>query len=471
MDILRAVGINKKLMKTITLKLYLMTLIFLIANACFLATAAFVLYQTHDRFLHETTISAESIDKQLEVQLIFGTAKNTSLSSFSPDFNFWAKSKYSSGLCVHFERPKGNVIKRACRGAKIKEHWPGWFEKTYYWFFQPSHEIRRPITFRDKVYGFITVSSNVETELGHAWHDAKTMMKLSGITIISLCTLLFFAVGWALRPAQKIVIGLEKMTQGNLSTRLDNFTITEWQRTGLAINQLTENLQKTLSDRNKLALKLVNTQEQERRHLTRELHDEFGQSLAGLAAIASSITQTAEKQCPQLVTESKSIGRISTHMMELLRGMLIRLRPTSFDELGLTESLHRMIVEWNSQSVGKTSFKLDIVGNFEQVSDDISINIFRIIQECLTNISKHSKAKNASVKLEISSSKECILLTIEDNGVADNTEFSDFSGIGLLGMRERVSQLEGRLVFDVNKPRGLIVHIRIPLQPITESQA
>lgn len=443
-----------------------------------MSTAVFVLYQSHTKSIHEATISAQSIEKQLEVQLMFGLAKGFLASGLFPNFDFWTKSENSSGLCVHFERPNGKIVKRACRGAKIIDSWPSWFEKLYRRIFRPGHEIKRSVTHHDQVYGFVTISPNVETELAHAWHDIKTLMKLTALTVISLCTLLYFAIDWTLRPARLIVTGLEKMAQGNLSIRLADYKITEWQRTGQAINQLAENLQQTLSDRNQLALKLVNVQEEERRYLTRELHDEFGQSLAGLAAVASSITQTAEKECPHLVTESQNVGRITTHMMELLKDLLIQLRPIDFDELGLVESLHRLIAEWNAQSGGKIKYQLDVVGYFDHLPSAVAVNVFRIVQECLTNVSKHSEAKIAKVKLKKSNSihhsnetnsSDSISLIIEDDGVADTIELSDSSGIGLLGMRERVAALGGKLTLKANKPSGLIVHVWLPFQILVDS--
>ena len=108
-----------------------MILIILIASVCLLSTAMFVLYQTHTKSTHEAKVSAESIDKQLEVQLVFGVAKGFLTPTLFPNFDFWKNSDNSSGLCVHFEQPDGKVIKRACRGAQIIDSWPDWFEKFY----------------------------------------------------------------------------------------------------------------------------------------------------------------------------------------------------------------------------------------------------------------------------------------------------------------------------------------------------
>lgn len=463
-------------MKTINLKLYLIGLIILIASICLLLTATYVLYQTHAKSTHAMTASAESIDKQLEVQLVFGIAKGFLSPELFPNFEFWAKSENSSGLCVHFERPDGTVVKRACRGAQITEQWPKEFEKFYLWVFQPNYKDKRPVTHHDKIRGFVVVSPNVKTEISRAWYQIKTLMKLSAITVISLCSLLFFAIDWALRPARSIESGLEKMADGDLSMRLSDFKITEWQRTGQAINHLTDNLQKALFDRNQLSLKLVNAQEQERRYLTRELHDEFGQSLAGLAAVASLMTQTTEKEYPQLVKESKSIEQITAHMMSQLKNLLIQLRPIDFNQLGLIESLHGLVSEWNTRSGDKTHYKIDIIGNFDNLPETIPINIFRITQECLTNISKHSDAENAQIKLEkINKPKDVdmtdyISLMIQDDGKANTIDLPTSSGIGLLGIRERVTALGGDLSFKINKPSGLIIHLRLPIHPPQQTQ-
>ena len=466
-------------MKTINLKLYLMILIILIGSVCLLSTAAFVLYQADNNSKIKTAATAESIDKQLELQLVFGISKGFSPLGRFPNFDLWSKSEQSSGLCVRFQQPNGKIMKSACRGSKTTEQWPRWFENIYRWSFQPGQEVVRPVTYNGKVHGSITVSPSLETEIGNTWRDVKKLMGLSFITVFSLCSLLYFAVDWALRPARLIVTGLEKMALGNLSTRVPDFNISEWQRTGQAINYLAENQEKTLSERNQLALKLVNAQEEERCSLSRELHDEFGQSLAGLAAVASSITQTAKNEYPKLLPEGENIGRITAHMMELLRTLLIRLRPVDFDQLGLIDSLQGMVAEWNIRSAGKIKYTLDIVGDFDHLSNPIPVNIFRIIQECLTNVSKHSKAKNAKVRLERSlsvenmnsgNSDDSITLIVKDDGIANTVIFTDSPGIGIPGIQERVTALGGKLKLQTNIPSGLIIQVWIPLPVIADSQ-
>ncbi|MDP1771580.1 MAG: histidine kinase, partial [Methylobacter sp.] len=276
-----------------------------------------------------------------------------------------------------------------------------------------------------------------------------------------------------LHPAQVIVAGLEKMEKGELSFRLPTFELDEWQRTGKAINQLAASLEQLLSERKKLALKLMNIQEEERRYLARELHDEFGQCLAAINAVAASISQTAAYECPELVPEGKNISRIVHHMMESLRGLLLRLRPSDIDELGLTASLKSLVAGWNASSGGKTHYNLAVHGDLDRLPEPIPVTIFRIVQECLTNVSKHSAATNAKVTLRTvseNSSITTIELIIEDDGKANKLPFEDNPGIGLLGIRERVAALGGRLTLKTGNPSGLAVHVWLPAQPISGTQ-
>jgi signal transduction histidine kinase len=312
---------------------------------------------------------------------------------------------------------------------------------------------------------------SAEMGIASAWQSISGLMGLSASTTLALCVLVYFTISRVLRPAQVIVTGLEKMEKGELSFRLPAFEVDEWQRTGKAINQLAASLEQLLSERKKLALKLMTIQEEERRYLARELHDEFGQCLAAINAVAASISQTAENECPALVPEGKNISRIAHHMMESLRGLLMRLRPSDIDELGLTASLKSLVAGWNVSSGGKIRYNLAVHGNLDRLPEPIPVTIFRIVQECLTNVSKHSAATNAKVTLRTVSANNLITaieLSIEDDGKANKLPFEDSPGIGLLGIRERVTALGGRLTLKTGNPSGLAVHVWLSVHPLSE---
>jgi two-component system sensor histidine kinase UhpB len=449
------------------LKIYLLSRIILIGFACLAATAIWVLYQADREFRREARSTADSIGRQLEVQLLRINAGFDHVARF-PDLGLWQQISTVSGTCVRFMPTDGDQVRSVCSGGNtIARSVPDWFEGIYRWAFKPGVEAMRPIAFRDRVYGTVIVAPSAEIEIASAWQQLRGLMGLSATTVLALCLLVYVTVSRALRPAQVIVAGLENMSNGDLSARLPAFELIEWQRTGQAINLLAASQQQLLTERRKLALKLMTVQEEERRYLARELHDEFGQCLAAINAVAASMTQTAAQGCPALVPEGKNIARITAHMMSLLRGLLLRLRPMDIDELGLSAALSSLVAGWNARNGGKIHYQLAIDGDLDRLPEPVPVNIFRIVQECLTNIAKHSSAANAKVTLTLSDG--LVELRVEDDGIADKLPFEEASGIGLLGMRERVTALGGQLTLAPAQTGGLMVRAWLPVQPATDA--
>lgn len=444
------------------LQLHLLFRITVVALMCLLTTAAYVLYHSDRQARQAAQSTAESLGKQLEFQLLsinagFGQAKRF------PDFDLWKQTGNVPGICVRFVSADSADAHSLCNGAKQSNRsWPDSFEVFYRRLLNPGFEVTRPIAFNGRIYGSLTVTPNAEMEIAQAWENIRSLLGLSAITVLAVCLLVYLSISRALRPAQIIVAGLERMEKGDLNCRLPPFELIEWRRTAEAINQLAASQQQLLAERQKLAVKLINLQEEERRYLARELHDEFGQCLAAIGAVAASIAQTAERQCPALVDEADHISRISQHMMDSVRGLLGRLRPAELDELGLAASLNSLVAGWNSRSRGKPRYQLDITGDCGSLPEPLAVTLFRIIQECLTNIAKHSEATSASLALTVTA--DAVALTVKDDGIATELPFADSSGIGLLGIRERVIARHGRLALAIAEPHGLIVEAWLPIE-------
>jgi two-component system sensor histidine kinase UhpB len=452
------------------LKFHLLSRIVVIAVICLIATAGYVLYQVDRQAILDTQVTAESIDKQLELQLLRIDAGFGQPERF-PDFDLWKETGSASGVCISYRSADSHLRRSICNGAKITSRiWPAWFESFYRWTFHPGYEMVRQVAFNGRIHGSIVVAPSAEMGIASAWEAIRGLMGLSASSTLALCLLVYFTISRALRPAQLIVAGLEKMEKGELSIRLPAFELNEWQRTGKAINQLAASQEQLLSERKKLALKLMTIQEEERRYLARELHDEFGQCLAAINAVAASISQTAEYEFPALVPEAKNISRITGHMMSVLRGLLLRLRPSDIDELGLTASLKSLATGWNAGGSGKIHYSLAVDGDLDRLPEPLPVTIFRIVQECLTNVAKHSAAAHAKVTLRTILANNpitAIELSIEDDGKTNKLPFEDSPGIGLLGIRERVTALGGRLVLETCKPSGLAAQVWLPVQPLS----
>jgi signal transduction histidine kinase len=149
-------------------------------------------------------------------------------------------------------------------------------------------------------------------------------------------------------------------------------------------------------------------------------------------------------------------------MTETLRGALFRLRPPDVDELGLAASLEGLVAGWNSRSRGRTRFEIELCGGFDGLPSALGASLYRIAQEALTNAAKHAGATEVVLRLTMRDAME-IELTVADDGRAGDHDPPVRSGMGLLGMRERVATLGGRLSFEAGHKTGSLLRVVIPV--------
>jgi signal transduction histidine kinase len=158
-------------------------------------------------------------------------------------------------------------------------------------------------------------------------------------------------------------------------------------------------------------------------------------------------------------------------MSETLRGALFRLRPPDIDELGLAASLEGLIAGWNGRLRGRPRFEIGFSGSFSNLPGTVSANLYRIVQEALTNAAKHAGATRVATRLQMHGAETTeIELAIDDDGEPGTAAVK--SGMGLLGMRERVAALGGRLSFGAGQSGGSALRVVIPLAPpqVTEME-
>ncbi|GLP98750.1 histidine kinase [Methylophaga thalassica] len=451
------------------LQLQLFVRILIIAIICIIGSTWYVLYQTNQQALSEAESTATRIEHQIRQQLLQMFQRYDFSQSF-PDIGLWQKIESVPGSCTQFLSRTQSRQRSLCNATQTSnKNYPIWFGHFYAQFFNPGVEVKRSVSFNAIKYGTILVTLNVDIETARAWHNLQAALGVLVVTILALCCLVFITINRMLKPAKDIVSGLEKMRAGALSVRLPDFDIAEWKRTSHAINALVSTQQNILAENKQLSIKIMNTQEEEHRYISRELHDEFGQCLAGINAVTTSVSQTAKSSCPELVDEIQSIRHITAHMMSALRDLLTRLRPAELDELGLETSLKQLIKSWNQRSSGKTNYVLSLSGSINDLPETLAVHVYRIVQECLTNIAKHASAENADVVLDIQDGT-LLSLIIKDDGIADLSAFSSSNGLGLLGIHERVAALGGDLSLDTQTNGGLVVTIILPMNPKPETK-
>jgi signal transduction histidine kinase len=206
-----------------------------------------------------------------------------------------------------------------------------------------------------------------------------------------------------------------------------------------------------------LSARLLTAQEDERRSLSRDLHDEFGQVVTSVSLDLQRAAQAGDCQ-----RKDELIGRAlqgAGQLLEHLHEISSRLRPTLLDDLGLKEAVRSFLSDYESRTGIVTRAELC----FEQalVPPVVSENVYRILQEALTNVSKHARAPEVLVGLRVGGGQ--VSLSVRDAGVGLEPAALDGKRLGILGMRERAELLDGTFVLDAAPGQGTEVRVTIPL--------
>lgn len=219
-------------------------------------------------------------------------------------------------------------------------------------------------------------------------------------------------------------------------------------------------LRKSLEQLRALAARLQSVREEERALVAREMHDELGQACTAIKMDLASIGRKATKKQTQLRAKVDSATQLVDKMIFAVRRIASELRPRTLDDLGLTAAL-----EWQSQEFeGRTGIRCALVLPGEQptLDPERSTAIFRIFQESLTNVARHSQATRVEAHLE--KQEDQLIFLVRDNGVGfDIAQSRARKSLGLVGMQERALLLNGELAIEAAPGSGTTVKLRIPL--------
>ena len=327
----------------------------------------------------------------------------------------------------------------------------------------PATEIRRwlytPVTKPVDVL----IKPDPLDEIHESWIETRNILIFISIFIILANFLIYVLIGLYLSPIEKILDGLSDIRKGHYKMNLPHFSLPELDRISDQFNHMAKVLFET-NKRNKfLRQRLLEIQEEERRLLSRELHDELGQTITAIKAVAVSISNKTTLEKRFVNSSVKTIVDYSDHVYQVAKNMMHRLRPPILDEFGLIKALQNMVDEWNdNQDKIFCDFRFSNIS--ENLSESLKISLYRIVQESLTNTLKYSKATKITVKVIRTDHDgiKNIELEIYDDGVGldkDNIK----SGFGLLGMKERVEMHNGVFEFSSSQGNGFRISIVIPV--------
>ena len=240
-----------------------------------------------------------------------------------------------------------------------------------------------------------------------------------------------------------------------------------WRRTQEAHAQLQERsrselkVKELLQHKSDLLQRLYTAKEDERLALARELHDEMGQTSTAIRTEVA-VLQRIGRLHPEADESVKRIGESAQHLSQMTRQMLHRLRPPALDSMGLEQALMSLCDNWQQNTQTVCEFKVPTLP--EGLNDYACVTVYRILQEALTNVTRHANAKHVRVELTLDS--QGLNLNIEDDGQGMADTQAVHPGFGLLGMQERVASVAGRISISSKLGQGVRLAIQIPKESL-----
>jgi two-component system, NarL family, sensor histidine kinase UhpB len=336
---------------------------------------------------------------------------------------------------------------------------PDWFKRGLDAFSPRWEPVKREIRYHDIMLGELVITPDPTYEYAEIWKQMTDLLLLLALFFIAINLVIFWALDKALEPTTRILHTLNLVEGGDMQARLPAFKLPELARIGDKFNHMVETLQQSIQRNHQLSQQLINLQESERKNLARDLHDEFGQSLTAIHADSSVVLQLAKTKYPELKESATAIAQLSKHLMEMIGGLLQRLRPSALDELGLAAALEDLVAMWQVRNES-CQCKLNIESELpDNMNEAMRVTVYRLVQECLTNVTRHAEATKVTINLKMNENQ--LSVSVKDNG--KGFELLDLAGFGLLGMRERVECLSGALNINTSKT-GTEIAAVLPIQ-------
>lgn len=262
----------------------------------------------------------------------------------------------------------------------------------------------------------------------------------------------------ALDDRASLIKGIESGADDFLSKPVDRYELTARIRTIMRLNRY-RTLKEQRENLREMTERLIAAQEEERQHISRELHDDLGQALTihmiSLRNLQSDLSLSPEELYEQL----QALHDQSQEIFIKIRGMAQNLRPPILDALGLQVSMQTYCEDFTRRTGLPIRFEVEEA--LPQLPDIYNITLYRVLQEALSNIVKHAQASYVWVDLTLDEGN--ILLTVQDNGHGFQPGGTQSNGIGLSSMRERVTIAGGHFAISSMQKRGTIITAQFPL--------
>jgi len=393
---------------------------------------------------------------RLALQLItLGITDTSSLQQIN-DLSRLSALRQTRHLSIQLHKPDGQLVHFS--GEPLPSHSqdlpPAWF---IHWVKGEYPKVQHQLKTEDGETVSLIIEAQPLDEITEVWQESVAFF-----TSISALTLLtFLAVNLvfnkSLKSIEVIVSGLQTIETGQYRYKLPPFSTQEFDAIANAINHMTGELEKTRQENRALTQHSLAIQEEERQHLSQELHDELGQSLTAIKVMA--VAAAHRNADTEKITAS--IGQICDHLMSVVRSMMQQLHPLMLTELGLRATLEDLLNHWSERNPN-LQLEIDCDEAVDTLDKNLIRQLFRVIQECLTNALRHAKANRLKIDLYFAESGKRLELKVADDGQGCNPDTLKH-GFGLRGMAERIRSLDGEFSVSSRPGQGMTITASIPL--------
>jgi two-component system sensor histidine kinase UhpB len=313
---------------------------------------------------------------------------------------------------------------------------PNWFARL---IGAPAIGERFPILIRGQRVGELLFEPDITADIFEKWIGFLSLAFAGiGLTVVAIC-IGYVTLNRSLHSLRELANGLTRLRQGDYSSTIVCAGAPEIRKSCDEVNALARTLTELEADNRRLLRKIVSLQDDERRDVARELHDELGPLLFGIRANSVALLESTDGGQQAAQHSAQRVMDSAEALQQANRKILDRLRPLHIEELGLDASIQSLVRDARSH-LPELRVTSDIAPSLKADSV-VSQTIYRVIQESVTNVLRHAKASELGVRA--SSEREHILVEVSDDGIgmAPDVVF----GRGLTGMRERVRALGGTL--------------------------
>ena len=443
------------------LQLHLLIRMTLLGLLCWLGVSIYLVSQSGRRAAHDLATVADELQPIVAADVMRHWV-SLDADARHPDLGSVA-TRFPEPMCLRYRSQDGADSDWGCSPTALGSGVPRWSARLLS-LLGPGHiSLHREISVFGLHAGSLGVESDEASLLRHQWRSVHELLGLTAVTVLVLDLLAFLVIGRALRPTGAIAAAVEQLGEGAYGVRLPALHPREFALIATGINRLAARLADSSAARAQLTARLISLQEDERRELAHELHEEFGQCVSALGATNASLRHSVV--AGERLTEADLLPLESgvEHMLSSLRAMLKRVSQPPWEGQGLRSALADLVTAWQIRARNGTRIQLDADPSTDRIpNDEYALCMYRVVQECLNNIARHApQSKLARVHIRQESHKLCLQVSNDLTGVTP-TRRALGAGLGLKLLGERVRSLRGCLSVEVSATE-FAVHADLPM--------